>query len=54
MNKEFERTTPHAPCTPTWMQNAPAAREEKEVGKIHRGMKAFFFWKYIEFFVVNP
>ena len=33
-------TTPHAPWTPNWMQNAPAARALKEVGRIQRGMNA--------------
>lgn len=33
-------TTPHAPCTPNWMQKAPAEREENEEGNIHKGMKA--------------
>ena len=32
--------TPHAPCTPNWMQNAPAESLENVLGRIHRGMKA--------------
>lgn len=36
----FKRTTPHAPWTPNWMQNAPAARPLKLVGRIQSGMNA--------------
>ena len=34
------RTTPNPPCTPNWIQKAPAERALKEEGKIQRGMKA--------------
>jgi hypothetical protein len=40
MTKRNRRTTPHAPCTPNWIQKAPAERPPKEEGKIHRGIKA--------------
>lgn len=33
-------TTPHAPCTPNCMQNAPAARAPNVDGRIQRGMNA--------------
>lgn len=33
-------TTPQAPCTPNWMQNAPAASALNDDGIIHKGMKA--------------
>ena len=34
-------TTPHAPWTPNWRQNAPAAKRAlNELGRIQRGMKA--------------
>lgn len=32
--------TPHAPWTPNWMQNAPAASLGNVLGRIQRGMKA--------------
>lgn len=32
-------TTPQAPWTPNWIQNAPAARPENEEGMIHTGIK---------------
>ena len=32
--------TPHAPWTPTWMQNAPAERPLNVFGRIHNGMNA--------------
>ena len=43
-----QRTTPHAPCTPNWIQKAPAERALKEEGKIHRGMKAFGTYESVE------
>jgi hypothetical protein len=36
-------TTPQAPCTPTWMKNAPADRPPNELGRIQRGMKAVHY-----------
>ena len=38
--REGGRTTPHAPCTPNWMQNAPAASALNDDGRIHSGMNA--------------
>ena len=38
-------TTPHAPWTPNWMQNAPAARPLKLVGRIQSGINAA--WKAV-------
>jgi hypothetical protein len=42
---ELKRTTPQAPCTPNWMQKAPAERALKEEGNIHKGIKAFIYFK---------
>lgn len=33
-------TTPQAPWTPNWMQNAPAARALNDDGRIQSGIKA--------------
>ena len=33
-------TTPQAPCTPNWMQNAPAESALKLSGRIQSGMNA--------------
>ena len=40
MQKTYQLTTPQAPCTPNWMQKAPAARAPKLVGRIQSGMNA--------------
>jgi hypothetical protein len=40
VTKSKTLTTPHAPCTPNCMQNAPAANAAKPLGKIHSGMNA--------------
>ena len=39
VREKRELTTPHAPWTPNWMQNAPAASALNEVGMIQSGMK---------------